>query len=105
MILGWDEGKKRTSIGKKEWDTVKKLHGNKCKICDKMEKQAGILHKAHIKAHSKGGTQYFPLCPTCHYRYDNNKLTATELKKIDLTKAEYSKLKPKKSKRKSDSFF
>ena len=44
------------------------------------------MEKAHIKAHSKGGTQYFPLGPTCHHKLDIGKETATELNKLGISK-------------------
>ena len=84
---------------------IKKRSGNKCLMCGRTEKSAGILEKAHIKAHSKGGTQYFPLCPTCHRKLDGGKATATELKKIGISQEVYNRLRPTKTKRKTDYFF
>ncbi|GAI60185.1 unnamed protein product [marine sediment metagenome] len=101
-----DEKKERTSIGKMEWEAIKKRGGNKCLMCGRTEKSAGVLDKAHIKAHSKGGTQYFPLCPTCHRKFDSGKATASDLKKLGISKEVYIRLRPKKAKRKtSTSFF
>jgi len=100
-----EEKNKRISIGKTEWEAIKKRSGNKCLMCGRTEKSAGVLEKAHIKAHSKGGTQYFPLCPTCHRKLDSGKATTTELNKLGISKAVYTRIKPKKTKQKKDSFF
>ena len=105
LIFGWEEKKERTSIGKTEWEAIKKRSGNKCLMCGRTEKSAGVLEKAHIKAHSKGGTQYFPLCPTCHTKYDKGLMTVTELRKLGLTKQSYTRLKPKKPKKKGSGWF
>ncbi len=104
-MIFFEEKKKRTPLSKKEWEARKKQGGNKCLICGITEKKAGVLRKAHIKAHSRGGTQYFPLCSNCHYKYDNGLLTATELKNLGLTKEEYASLRPKKLKKKDSGFF
>ena len=90
--------KNRTSISKLEWEALKKRHGNKCVICGQTEKKVGILEKAHIKAHSRGGTQYVPLCPTCHKKYDKGLCTQAELKKLGLTPDKYKKVFPQKKK-------
>jgi len=105
LIFGWEEKKERTSIGKTEWEAIKKRSGNKCLMCGRTEKSAGALDKAHIKAHSKGGTQYFPLCPTCHRKFDSGKATVSDLKKLGISKAVYNRLRPKKAKKKSSGFF
>lgn len=93
-----DDKPKRKSIGKAEWETKKMMMGNKCVICGKSDKQAGGLDKAHIKAHSRGGTEVVPMCAICHRKYDKGLLTATQLKKIGLTPAEYKRLIPTKKK-------
>jgi predicted restriction endonuclease len=103
MMFFGDETKKRTSIGKTEWESIKARHKNRCCICERTEKSVGILEKAHVKAHSRGGTQYFPLCPTCHTKYDKGLLTLTELKKLGITKETYERLKPQKPVKKKDS--
>ena len=103
VIFGFgEEKKKRTSIGKSAWEVLKKKG---CFICGKSERQVGLLEKAHIKAHSKGGTQYFPLCPTCHRKFDSGKATASELKKLGISKEVYIRLRPKKPKKKKEGFF
>ena len=61
-----DEPKNNKSISKTEWEVIKAIHKNKCVICGKTEKQVGILEKAHIKAKSRGGSQYLPMCATHH---------------------------------------
>ena len=104
-MLFWEEPKKRTRIGKVEWEAIKARYRNKCCVCDKTERSAGVLEKAHVKAHGRGGTQYFPLCPTCHTKYDKGLMTVTELRKLGLTKEAYARLKPKKPKKRSDSLF
>ena len=101
----WDETPKRKSgPSKAEWEAQKKIHGNRCVICGKTEKSVGKLVKAHIKARSRGGSQVMPMCPNHHYKYDHGLLTATELKKIGLTKDDVKKLKPKTPKKTSDWF-
>jgi predicted restriction endonuclease len=96
----WDEKPKRKSgPTKTEWDAQKKMHRNSCVICHKTEKVVGKLEKAHIKARSRGGTQVVPMCRNHHYKYDHGMLSATELKRIGLTKDQVSKLKPKTPRR------
>ncbi|MFC1981988.1 hypothetical protein ACFLUN_00725 [Chloroflexota bacterium] len=92
-------------VGKLEWEVIKKAHKCKCVICGITEKRAGELQKAHVKASSKGGTQVLPMCPTCHRKFDTDKLTATELRKIGLTKRTSARLSPKKRKRTDDWWF
>jgi len=94
-MIFWEEPKKRTRIGKTEWEAIKARHRNRCCVCSKTEKSAGVFEKAHIKVHSKGGTQYFSLCTTCHPKYDKGLMTVTELRKLGLTKQAYAHLKPK----------
>ncbi|MFC1864482.1 HNH endonuclease [Chloroflexota bacterium] len=92
-------------VGKLEWEVIKKAHKSKCVICGMTEKKAGVLEKAHIKAFSRGGSQVLPMCPTCHKKYDSNKLNATELSKIGLTKKTSARLSPKKGGKKDTDFF
>jgi len=94
------EKKKRPYVNKEE---VKKLHGNRCKICNKTESEVGRLEMAHFRAVSRGGTQIFPLCPNHHVKYDNGLLDNTELKKLNLTRKEYERYRPKKTKPKTKS--
>jgi predicted restriction endonuclease len=89
-------------VSKAEWTAIKASHKNRCVICKKTEKQVGILEKAHIKASSRGGTQVLPMCPTHHKMYDQNKLSATQLKKIGLNPAKTKRLTPPKKKRERD---
>jgi len=94
--LPWEEKKKqRGYVSKKE---VKKFFGYRCQICSKSEKEVGKLEMAHYKAHSRGGGLVFPLCPTCHTKYDEGLLTSRELKKLNLNREEYQKYRPKKKK-------
>lgn len=104
-MIFFEEKKKRTTLSKTEWEAIKKRSGNKCLMCGRTEKSAGVLDKAHIKAHSKGGTQYFPLCPTCHRKFDSGKATASDLKKLGITKGDYARLRPKRPKKKDSGFF
>jgi hypothetical protein len=87
-----------TGLSKTEWDAIKNRTGNKCLICGTYDKGGKLLEKAHLKAKSTGGTQYIPLCPTCHSKYDKGLLTQAELKKIGLTSETYKKVQPKKTK-------
>ena len=89
------EKKKESYVNKEQ---VKKLHGNRSKICNKTESEVGRLEMAHSKAHSRGGSLVFPLCPNDHAKYDNGSLSITQLKKLHLTKKEYEKYRPKKTK-------
>jgi len=89
-------------VGKAEWDAIKISHKNRCVICGKTEKQVGILEQAHIKARSRGGSQVLPMCPTHHKMYDQNKLSATQLKKIGQTPLTAKRLTPAKKKRERD---
>ncbi len=91
--------KRRVYVNKED---VKALHGNKCKICGKTEKEVGKLVMAHLKAHSKGGNLVVPMCPNCHTRYDNGLLKVTELKKLGLTAKKYKTYQPKKKKVKKE---
>ena len=86
-------------VSKVEWAAIKTSHKNRCVICGKTEKQIGILEKAHIKARSRGGTQVLPMCPTHHKMYDQNKLSATQLKRIGLTPSKTNRLAPAKKKK------
>ena len=92
-------------VTKKEWEVIKASHNNRCVICGKTEKEVGVLEKAHIRASSKGGSQVLPMCPTHHKMYDSDKLSATQLKKIGLTKKTSARLSPKKGKKKDTGLF
>lgn len=100
-----EEKKKRKPIGKTEWEVIKKSHNFKCVICGRTEKSVGGLEKAHIKPHSKGGSQVLPMCPTCHSKHDKGSLTATEWKKLYLTRKDYERSIPKREKKKDDGYF
>lgn len=91
-------------VAKAEWEAIKKRHGNKCIVCGVSEKKIGVLEKAHLKARSKGGTQYVPLCPTCHKRFDRKLLNKAECKKlgVDYDAFVKGKFAPKKAKPKDD---
>lgn len=99
-MLLWDDDKpRRKPMSKTEWEVKKKIMGNKCVICGETDKQCGGLIKAHIKAHSRGGGERVPMCSNCHKKYDDGKLTATQLKKIGLTPETYKRMRPAKKKR------
>jgi len=90
-------------ISELEWKALKKRHGNKCVICPATEKYLGGLDKAHFKAESKRGTQYVPLCPNCHQRFDKGLLTKTEQKKLGFENEQgYRRAMPKRKKKTSD---
>lgn len=102
MDLFFGSSVQRVTIGKTEWEALKKRHGNKCLICRQTEKKVGQLEKAHFKAHSRGGTQFVPLCPSCHKKFDKGLCNQTELKKLGLDKEQYKKVIPKKKKNNDD---
>jgi len=102
MDLFYGSEKKRATIGKTEWEALKKRHGNKCLLCGISEKKLGGFPRAHLKAHSRGGTQIVPICPNCHTRYDNGLCNQTELKKLGLNKDQYKKVLPKKKNHTND---
>ena len=68
-----------------EWKAILERYHHKCVICGDSEQQCGVLHKAHLKGKSKGGTQYLPMCPNHHTKYDKGILTVPELRKIGIT--------------------
>lgn len=103
-LLG-DEKKKRPYISKLGWEAIKKRYKNKCILCGKTEKQVGKLQKAHLKVHSKGGSQVVPKCPNCHTKYDAGLATDTELKKLGIDKKVYHRMMPKKTKKKEKDLF
>ena len=93
-------------VGKIEWQMIKQQYGNKCALCKRTEKQVGILEKAHMKAKSKSGSQYFPMCLTCHTKFDKGLLNLTEMKKLGIPdKKTYERLKPKKRMSEDDYWF
>ncbi|HJJ43162.1 MAG TPA: hypothetical protein O0X69_02660 [Methanocorpusculum sp.] len=87
-------------VTKKEWDSLKAMHGNKCVICGQMDTNGTLLEKAHLKAQSKGGTQVIPLCPTCHTKYDKGLLSDAQLRIIGVKPEDYGKMRPKKPEKK-----
>ena len=91
------------TISKVEWDALKKRCGNKCLMCGTPDRGGKLLEKAHLKARSKGGTQYVPLCPTCHTNFDNGLATDAELNKLGLSRSDYGRVQPKKSGSKKES--
>lgn len=95
-----EEKPKRPRISKSEWEAIKTSHGNKCVLCGKTERAVGELQKAHIKAESRGGSQVVPMCPTCHKKFDKGLASATQLKKLGLTMAQYSRMMPKSGSKK-----
>ena len=92
-------------VSKAEWATIKALHKNRCVIGGKTEKQVGILEQVHIKARSRGGTQVVPMCPTHHKMYDQNKLSAAQLKKLGQTPATAKRLTPRKTRMATDDYY
>ena len=94
--LGKPDKQKRKAPSKLEWDATKKIHGNRCLMCGKSEKACGGLKKAHLKAYSKGGNTYIPLCANCHSRLDKGDCSQTELSKIGIPPDKYKYFQPKK---------
>jgi len=91
-------------ISELEWRALKRQYGNRCALCGATEKSLGALDKAHLKARSRNGSQYVPLCPNCHKRFDRGLLTKTEQKKLGFaTEQEYKRAMPKRRKQ-SDPF-
>lgn len=88
----WEDKPKRKTISTTAW-AIKKKRG--CIVC-------GIkspLVKAHIKAHSKGGSDIEAMCPNHHVAYDGGKLTDVQLKKLGITRRAYEASLPKKRKK------
>jgi predicted restriction endonuclease len=111
MVFDWfigDKEPERRKISKDEWSAKKKILGNRCVICKRTEKAVGVLEKAHIKAHSKGGNEYLPMCRNCHYKYDKGLFSSYELRKIGLDMKSYRRLitrkRPKYSYKEDDSW-
>ena len=69
-------------------------------LCGRSEKSIGVLEKAHIKAHYRGGIQVVPMCPTCHRKYDAGKMSASELKKIGINPKNYGMVRLKNTQKK-----
>ncbi|MCX5995487.1 MAG: hypothetical protein NTV59_05765 [Chloroflexi bacterium] len=87
---------KRTKLTNAAWESKKKLRKNKCILCEKSEKAVAELQQAHLRAVSKGGTEYIePMCPTCHRKYDKGLATQADLKKLGITKRTYKIWRPK----------
>jgi predicted restriction endonuclease len=74
-------------VSKDEWAAIKASHNNRCVICGKSERRVGILEQVHIKSRWRRKTQVLPMCRTHHKMYDQNELSATQLKKIRQTPA------------------
>jgi len=86
------------AISELEWKATKKRYGHKCFLCTTTEESLGDLDKAHLKGRSEGETQYVPLCPNCHGRFDKGLLTKTEQKKLGFaTEHEYRRAMPSRN--------
>jgi hypothetical protein len=46
-----------------------------------------------------------PMCRNCHYKYDNGKLTKTELKKLGIEDKKYKRMQPRRNNRQDDDFW
>ena len=101
MVL-WEEPKKRTRIGKIEWEAIKRSYGYKCVIGGEEEKRVGELQQAHIKPLRKGGRAVIPMCPTCHKKHDKGLLSPREWRKLYATKQEYQRSIATKAKKKDE---
>jgi len=87
-------------VGKTEWEVLK----NKgCWVCGKSEKSVGKLHKAHIKAKSRGGKMLIPLCPNHHALYDRG--DPATLAKLGISKKTHEGLLRPKRPKKKDTLF
>ncbi len=74
----------------------------KCLICGGTRESVGPLVKAYIRAYSKGGTKYFPLCRPCYSKFDKQKVALAELKKLGIREEVYAYFKLKRSANKND---
>jgi len=93
-MLAWGEDKpKRKTISTTAW-AIKKNRG--CIICGRKSP----LVKAHIKAHSKGGSDIEAMCPNHHTQYDGGKFSDAQLKKLGITRRQYEASLPKRKKEK-----
>jgi hypothetical protein len=87
-------------VAKSEWEVLK---SKGCFICRKNEKSVGVLHKAHIKAKSRGGTLLIPLCPNHHALYDRG--DPATLKKLGISEKTHTRsLSPKKKTKNNNPF-
>ena len=80
--------------------------GKKCQLCGKYEKQVGELQIAHKKLFSKykSDRDVFLLCPTCHRKYDKQKLSHSQVKKLGMTYEEYLRYTTRKKKPKNEGY-
>jgi hypothetical protein len=86
---------KRKPLAKSEWESIKLRQKNKCLMCDVSERTCGGLVKAHVKAHSKGGTQIIALCSNCHKKMHRKLCKKTGLRKIGIPPEKYKYYLPK----------
>jgi hypothetical protein len=86
-------------VSKHEWEILK---SKGCFVCGRSEKSAGVLHKSHIKAKSRGGKTVFPLCPNCHAKYDRG--DSKVLAKLGISPKTHKQLRPKKKSVKKKDF-
>lgn len=96
----------RKQISQAQWKIIKAQWKNKCLLCERTEKEVGILVQAHIKAFSRGGSdQRIPLCLNDHYKFDHHLLTLAELKKLGIPdRKTYLKLVPRTTKKEKGLF-
>ncbi len=92
-------------VTKLEWEAILRKHNYCCPICGRSEEEVGGLIKSHLKAGSKGGTQYIPLCSNDHKRFDNGKLKDSELLSIGIDPEKYHKYRSKKGVKKEKSAY
>jgi hypothetical protein len=92
FILGKDDKPKRKTISTTAW-AIKKKRG--CIICGK----TSPLEKAHIRAHSKGGSDIEAMCRNHHKDYDAGKLNDAQLRKLGISRRQYEGSLPKKGRK------
>jgi hypothetical protein len=78
----------------KNWTVHLGKNDQTCLLCGKKR----TLQRAHIRAKSKGGGPTVSLCYDCHRRYDGGKATASDLRKLGITRGQYSQYRPKRVK-------
>lgn len=100
LIFGKHPSRKRSITPAERHRLISKV--KKCEICGRTEKQAGKFHIAHKKRFAKyrSDKEIFLLCPICHTKYDDQKLTKTQVRKLGMTWEQYIRYtirkKPKK---------
>lgn len=66
-----------------------------CTLCGRKRE----LQRAHLIARSRGGGITAPLCYDCHRRWDKGNATDSDLRKMGITRFQYTHYRPRKRKR------